>query len=77
MSQKVFECGFKEGNEIASLLSVALNKNVTLEGDDFYLEEPPGPHKHVGYMATQKRFVLWDIRLAILARDFATEIPSH
>jgi len=85
MSQAVFKCGSMEVDEIASRLSTSLstsNKKVTCEkicdgGVDFYLEEPPQPRQQVGYLATQGRFVLWDIRLAVLAKDFVTEIPGY
>lgn len=81
MSQAVFKRRSMGGDEIASRLSTSLstsNKKVTFEGGvDFCLEEPPQPRQRVGYLATQRRFVLWDIRLAILAKDFATEIPGY
>lgn len=81
MSQAVFKCGSMRGDEIASRLSTSLstsNKKVTFEGGvDFYFEEPPQPRQQVGYLATQGRFVLWDIGLAVLAKDFATEIPGY
>ena len=76
MSQAVFKQGSMEGNEIASRLSTS-NRKVTFERGDFYLEEPLQPRQQVGYLATQCRFVLWDFKLAVLAKDFATKIPGY